>query len=242
MPVGIGAETMASYVNKWSINQPGDDEQSTNGHAHVVPALPLPLWKRTFDILIAGTALLFLVPIGLLVAMVVALRMGRPILFRQERAGLGGETFEIIKFRTMTDARDESGDLLTDEQRRHWLGNLLRKTSLDELPTLLNIVRGEMSLVGPRPLMARYLDRYSSEQALRHRVTPGLTGLAQTRGRNTLTWEEKFDLDLEYVRTRSLATDLVILKDTISIVALGTGADGNDHTTEFFGTDTSTAA
>ena len=95
-----------------------------------------------------------------------------------------------------------------------------------------------MSLVGPRPLMARYLDRYSSEQALRHGVTPGLTGLAQTRGRNTLTWEEKFDLDLEYVRTRSLATDLMSLKDTFSIVVSGTGADGNDHTTEFFGTET----
>ena len=223
---------MAVSVNNRLINQP----------SHIVPALPLPLWKRAFDILIAGTALVLLAPVGLVVAMVVALRMGRPILFRQERAGLGGRTFEIIKFRTMTDGRHENGDLLPDEERRHWVGNLLRKTSLDELPTLLNIVRGEMSLVGPRPLMARYLDRYSPQQALRHRVTPGLTGLAQTRGRNTLTWEEKFDLDLEYVRTRSLATDFAILKDTFSIVVLGTGADGNDHTTEFFGTKTETAA
>ncbi|MCP3990865.1 MAG: sugar transferase [Actinomycetia bacterium] len=199
--------------------------------------MPLPWWKRGLDILVAGTALVVLAPIALVVAAVVAVTMGRPVMFRQSRAGLGGELFDIVKFRTMRDTRDENGDLLPDEQRRSRLGNLLRKTSLDELPTLINIVRGEMSLVGPRPLLAHYLDRYTPEQAQRHRVTPGLTGLAQTRGRNTLTWEDKFELDLEYVRTWSLSTDLAILKDTVAIVIAGTGADGNDHTTEFFGTE-----
>ncbi len=203
----------------------------------VVLPMPLPWWKRGLDILVAGTALVVLAPIALVVAAVVAVTMGRPVMFRQSRAGLGGELFDIVKFRTMRDTRDENGDLLPDEQRRSRLGNLLRKTSLDELPTLINIVRGEMSLVGPRPLLAHYLDRYTPEQAQRHRVTPGLTGLAQTRGRNTLTWEDKFELDLEYVRTWSLSTDLAILKDTVAIVIAGTGADGNDHTTEFFGTE-----
>ena len=206
---------------------------------HRVVAKPLPRWKRAFDIAIAGSALLVLAPIGLTVAGIVALTMGRPVLFRQPRAGLGGEIFDIVKFRTMSNACDADGNLLPDEERRTRLGNLLRKTSLDELPTLLNIVRGEMSLVGPRPLMARYLDRYTPQQAQRHQVTPGLTGLAQTRGRNMLSWEDKFSLDLEYVRTRSLATDLTILKDTIAIVVTGAGADGNDHTTEFFGSPSS---
>ncbi len=199
--------------------------------------MPLPWWKRTIDVLVAGAALIVLAPIGLLIASAVAIRMGRPVMFRQSRAGLGGELFDIVKFRTMSDTRDENGDLLPDDDRRSWLGNMLRKTSLDEIPTLLNIVRGDMSLVGPRPLLAHYLDRYTPEQAQRHRVTPGLTGLAQTRGRNTLSWEDKFDLDLEYVYTRSLSTDLAILKDTLAVVIAGTGADGNDHTTEFFGSE-----
>lgn len=213
----------------------------TVGH-DVGKPMALPWWKRSLDILVAGGALLVLSPIALLVAALVALAMGRPVLYRQTRAGLGGELFDIIKFRTMSNACDADGNLLPDEERRSRIGNLLRKSSLDELPTLWNIVRGDMSLVGPRPLLARYLDRYTPEQAQRHLVTPGLTGLAQTRGRNTLSWEDKFELDLEYVRTRSLATDLIILKDTVAIVIAGTGADGNDHTTEFFGSETRQAA
>jgi lipopolysaccharide/colanic/teichoic acid biosynthesis glycosyltransferase len=205
----------------------------------VVP-LALPWWKRGLDIVVAGGALLMLAPVTVIVAAFVALIMGRPVLYRQSRAGLGGELFDIIKFRTMSNACDADGNLLPDEERRSRVGNILRKTSLDELPTLWNIVKGDMSLVGPRPLLARYLDRYTPEQAQRHRVTPGLTGLAQTRGRNTLSWEDKFELDLEYVRTRSLTTDLIILKDTVAVVIAGTGADGNDHTTEFFGTETET--
>jgi lipopolysaccharide/colanic/teichoic acid biosynthesis glycosyltransferase len=203
--------------------------------AHRVDALPLPRWKRAMDMAVAGTTLVVLSPVIVLVAAVIALTMGRPVLFRQQRLGLGGAVFDIIKFRTMTDGRDERGDLLDDDQRRTRLGNLLRKTTLDELPTLLNVVRGDMSLVGPRPLLAHYGDRYTPEQAQRHRVTPGLTGLAQTRGRNILTWDERFALDLEYVENRSLTTDLRILKDTLAILVLGTGAD--DHTTEFMGTD-----
>lgn len=212
-------------------------EAGSSGDGFEVVPLAVPWWKRLFDIVTVVSLGVFLAPIGVVVAGVVMVSMGRPVLFRQPRAGLGGEVFDIIKFRTMTDARGEDGQLLDDEQRRSRVGNLLRKTSLDEMPTLLNILRGEMSMVGPRPLMVRYLDRYTSEQAQRHRVTPGLTGLAQVRGRNTLSWEDKFVFDLEYVDSRSLATDLSILMETISIVVARTGADGNDHTTEFFGTD-----
>ncbi len=203
--------------------------------ASSVPAIPLPWWKRSFDIAIAGGALFVLYPFILVIAGVTALIMGRPILYRQARGGLGGSTFQIVKFRTMTNATDEDGNLLPDDQRRSRWGNFMRKTSLDELPTLVNIVRGDMSIVGPRPLMAKYLDRYTPQQACRHSVTPGLTGLAQTRGRNTLSWEDKFDLDLEYVQIRSPRTDLKILRDTVMIVLTGEGADGNDHGYEFMG-------
>lgn len=161
--------------------------------------------------------------------------LGNPVLYRQERGGLGGSTFEIVKFRTMTNATDADGNLLPDDERRHRWGNFLRRTSLDELPTLLNIVRGEMSVVGPRPLMATYLDRYSARESQRHRVTPGLTGMAQTQGRNLLDWSDRFELDLEYIEQRSMRTDLRILRDTVSIVLSREGADGNDHCTEFQG-------
>ena len=201
-----------------------------------VPSIPLPWWKRGFDLAVAGSALVVAAPVIAVIAVVSAAVLGRPVLFRQPRIGRGGTTFELIKFRTMTDDVGPDGTPLPDAERRHPWGNLLRRTSLDELPTLVNIVRGEMSVVGPRPLLTRYLHRYSPRQALRHSVTPGLTGLAQTRGRNRLSWPERFELDLEYVRTRSLRTDLAILRDTVRIVLSGDGADGIDHTSEFMGT------
>ena len=219
----VGDETVSSQV------------PPTRPDLHVV-AEPLPVWKRAFDILSAGILLVIATPVLLALAIVTALVMGRPLLYRQARGGLGGSVFNILKFRTMSNERDEHGVLLPDEKRRHTWGNFLRRTSLDELPTLLNIIRGDMSFVGPRPLMAQYLDRYSEHQAKRHQVTPGLTGLAQTKGRNKLTWAERFELDLEYVQTRSLTTDLRILVDTVKIVVTGEGADGNDHCTEFLGT------
>ena len=202
----------------------------------------MPLWKRSFDLAVAGPVFIVALPVMAVIGVISLVVLGRPLLYRQARGGLGGERFEIVKFRTMTDTTDDRGELLPDEQRRSRWGNFLRRSSLDELPTLLNIVRGDMSIVGPRPLMARYLDRYSPVEALRHRVTPGLTGLAQTRGRNTLAWSERFALDLEYVRTRSVATDLRILADTVSIVLSRQGADGNDHCTEFMGTDVEATA
>lgn len=229
-----------AIVSATHLEIPNKDSDRTDAaagpdHASVVPAIPLPWWKRSFDIVVSGGALVVLSPVIAVVAVISAIVMGRPVLYRQARGGLGGSTFEIVKFRTMTNACDEDGNLLPDDQRRSRWGNFLRKSSLDELPTLINIVRGDMSIVGPRPLMAKYLDRYSHREAHRHSVTPGLTGLAQTRGRNILSWEDKFELDLEYVQIRSVATDIKILKDTVMIVITGEGADGNDHGFEFMG-------
>jgi lipopolysaccharide/colanic/teichoic acid biosynthesis glycosyltransferase len=201
----------------------------------VVPVKPLPLWKRAFDLAVAGSLLVVVSPVALLVAAANLAVMGRPLLYRQARGGLGGSTFEILKFRTMLSPFNDEGRPLSDEERRVPWGNVMRRTSLDEIPTLINILKGDMSIVGPRPLLARYLDRYDERQARRHCVTPGVTGLAQTKGRNKLDWSERFELDLEYVETRSVATDLAILLDTVKVVLSRDGADGYDHCTEFKG-------
>ena len=148
-------------------------------------------------------------------ALIVRMKLGSPILFRQIRPGRNEVLFELIKFRTMTDERDKVGNLLPDSDRLTGLGRWLRATSLDELPELLNVLKGEMSLVGPRPLLVQYLSRYSPEQRMRHAVPPGLTGWAQINGRNSLTWEEKFRLDVWYVENRSLRIDLIILWRTL---------------------------
>jgi len=171
----------------------------------------VPRSKRLFDLFFASLALLLLSPLLLVVALLVWAVHGRPILFRQARGGYRGSTFSVYKFRTMTDARDAQGDLLPDEQRLTRLGRFLRAASLDELPELINVIKGEMSLVGPRPLFARYLTRYSPEQARRHEALPGLTGWAQINGRNDLTWEEKFRLDVWYVDHWSFGLDLKII-------------------------------
>ena len=167
--------------------------------------------KRLFDFLVAASALLVLSPILLATALLVRVKLGSPVLFRQQRPGLHGQPFMMLKFRTMIDAVDRDGQQLPDAERLTPFGRWLRASSLDELPELLNILRGDMSLVGPRPLLMRYLPLYSPEQARRHDVRPGLTGWAQINGRNALSWEEKFALDQWYVEHRSFLLDLRIL-------------------------------
>jgi sugar transferase EpsL len=174
-------------------------------------ATGIPISKRIFDLLITITGLVFLSPLFLILAVFVWYFHGRPILFYQERGGYQGKTFRIIKFRTMNESHDSSGKPLSDTQRLTRFGKFLRSSSLDELPELLNILKGDMSLVGPRPLFAHYLDRYSKDQKRRHDVLPGLTGWAQVNGRNALTWEEKFSLDVWYVDNWSLSLDIKIL-------------------------------
>ena len=172
-------------------------------------------WKRVCDLILVLLALLILAPIICLVAILVRVKLGAPILFYQRRPGRYGQPFTILKFRTMTDARDEQGNLLPDAERLTSFGKFLRSTSLDELPELINILRGEMSLVGPRPLLIRYLERYTPEQMRRHEVRPGLTGWAQVNGRNGLSWEQKFALDVWYIDHMSLWFDLTIMALTV---------------------------
>lgn len=177
--------------------------------------------KRLIDILGSAVGLFLLSPVLLTVAILVQKRMGSPVLFRQVRPGLRGRPFQMIKFRTMQDAVDAAGNVLPDGQRLTSLGRFLRSTSLDELPELWNVLRGDMSLVGPRPLLMEYLPLYSTEQARRHEVRPGLTGWAQINGRNAISWEEKFALDVWYVDNQSFWLDLTILFRTVLKVVRG---------------------
>ncbi len=171
--------------------------------------------KRFFYYLFTILGLVVFSPVILLTTLLVRIRIGTPVLFTQERPGLNGQPFQIYKFRTMTDKKDPAGNLLPDAERLVPFGRFLRSTSLDELPELLNVLKGEMSLVGPRPLLIEYLDRYTPEQARRHEVRPGITGWAQVNGRNSISWEEKFELDVWYVDNQSLWLDIKILFLTI---------------------------
>jgi sugar transferase EpsL len=171
--------------------------------------------KRTLDLVVTIPLLVLASPLLALVALLVRMRLGRPVLFRQQRPGLNGRPFALLKFRTMNDNRDDRGELLPDAERLTPLGRTLRSTSLDELPELLNVLGGQMSLVGPRPLLMHYLDRYTREQIRRHDVKPGITGWAQVNGRNELTWEEKFAFDVWYVDHLSLSLDLKIVWLTV---------------------------
>jgi lipopolysaccharide/colanic/teichoic acid biosynthesis glycosyltransferase len=195
--------------------------------------------KRAFDLILVVLTVIVWGPALAIVAFAVRFCLGAPMLFRQPRPGLHGRPFTILKFRTMIEARDESGALLPDANRLTAFGRWLRATSLDELPELLNVLKGDMSLVGPRPLLMRYLDRYSAEQARRHDVRPGVTGWAQINGRNALTWDDKFRLDLWYVDHVSLTLDLRILLMTIARVAArkGISADSQATMDEFMGSD-----
>lgn len=174
--------------------------------------------KRPIDFLLSLCALLALSPVLLVTAIFVGVKLGRPVLFCQERPGRDGTIFKMYKFRSMTDGRDEAGNLLPDGVRLTKFGKLLRATSLDELPELWNILRGDMSIVGPRPLLVQYLPLYSAHQARRHQVRPGLTGLAQVNGRNAITWEQKFEYDVQYVDSITFLGDCKILLDTVKKV------------------------
>ena len=193
--------------------------------------------KRAFDIVASALGLLVLSPLLLVLAISVRLFLGKPVFFTQLRPGLGGKPFRLIKFRTMTDRRNENGELLPDAERLTRFGKFLRSTSLDELPELWNVLRGDMSLVGPRPLLMSYLDRYTPEQARRHEVRPGITGWAQVNGRNALSWNDRFKLDVWYVDNRSLLLDIkILLLTTVGVLRReGISAPGEATMAEFCG-------
>ena len=196
--------------------------------------------KRPLDAAVSVASLAALSPIMAGIALAVRYELGSPVIFKQQRPGLNGKPFKIYKFRTMTDERNsENGELLPDEVRLTSFGKWLRSSSLDELPELLDVVKGEMSLVGPRPLLMEYLPRYNNEQARRHEVRPGLTGLAQVRGRNSISWEEKFELDVRYVDSVTFISDCMIIARTIAKVLTreGVNADGCATMSDFLGNE-----
>lgn len=189
------------------------------------------LIKRFLDFLIAALSIIIFSPLLIILAILVRVKLGGPVIFKQERPGLNGKVFKLYKFRTMTDAKDENGNLLDDEYRLTSFGKKLRSTSLDELPELYNILKGDMSIVGPRPLLVKYLPLYNDEQKRRHDVRPGLTGLAQVSGRNAITWTEKFNKDIEYVDNVSLGLDISIFFKTIYCVLKKEGINSDSAAT-----------
>lgn len=193
--------------------------------------------KRLFDICVSLTGLIFLIPVLLTLYFAIRINMGSPVLFRQQRPGLNGEPFMMTKFRSMRDAMDKNGSPLPDEKRLTSLGKFIRKTSLDELPGLWNVLRGDMSLVGPRPLLMEYLPLYSKEQARRHDVRPGITGWAQVNGRNAISWIEKFEHDVWYIDNQSFLVDVKILLMTVQKVFIreGISAEGEATMPKFDG-------
>jgi sugar transferase EpsL len=200
--------------------------------------------KRPIDLIAAAAGLTLLSPVIAATAVAVRIFLGSPVLFRQVRPGLDGKPFRLVKFRTMIDAVDSAGTPLSDGERLTRFGRLLRASSLDELPQLWNVLKGEMSLVGPRPLLMEYLERYSPEQSRRHQVRPGLTGWAQVNGRNATSWSERLRLDVWYVDNRSLMLDLRILARTVAAIfrRQGISAQGHDTMPLFLGTDSSQGA
>lgn len=195
--------------------------------------------KRPLGAFLATGALIVLSPVLLVTVVLVRVKLGSPVLFTQNRPGRDGKVFKLYKFRSMTDARDENGDLLPDDQRLPAFGQKLRSTSLDELPELINIVKGDMAVVGPRPLLVKYLPRYNAHQARRHEVRPGFTGLAQVHGRNSISWEEKFDWDVKYVDHITFVGDVKIIVDTVRTVLKREGISSNTSSTmeEFMGSE-----
>ncbi|MCF7709340.1 MAG: sugar transferase [Verrucomicrobia bacterium] len=193
------------------------------------------MWKRLFDLTAAIAALVILAPVFLIILVMVWILLGFPLIFKQTRPGLKGSPFVLYKFRTMTQERGEDGKLIPDGLRLTKFGKFLRATSLDELPELFNVLKGDMSIVGPRPLLLRYLDRYSTVQARRHEVRPGITGLAQVNGRNAINWERKFELDVWYVDHRSFVLDLKIILLTVwcAMTMKGINSPGEATNSEF---------
>ncbi len=197
-------------------------------------------FKRLFDIVISLFALVFLSPLYIAIAIAVRIRHGSPVIFCQERPGKNGKIFKMYKFRTMTDERDGDGNLLPDEKRLTSFGQKLRSTSLDELPEFINVLKGDMSLIGPRPLLVRYLPLYTERQMKRHDVRPGITGLAQSSGRNLLSWEDRFEKDVEYVENVSFAMDIRIIFATVSGIIKKEGISSENSVTmePFLGSNT----
>lgn len=195
--------------------------------------------KRFFDIISSLLAIIILSPVLAVTAVLVRIKLGSPVLFKQERPGKDEKIFTLYKFRTMTDEKDENGELLPDEVRLTKFGQFLRSTSLDELPELFNILKGDMSVIGPRPLLVRYLPRYNAHQKRRHEVRPGLSGWAQVNGRNTISWEDKFNMDVEYVDNYSLLMDIKILLMTVVNVLKHDGISSETSVTmeEFMGNE-----
>lgn len=197
-------------------------------------------FKRPLDAFFSTGALLVFSPIMLVTAVLVRIKLGAPVIFVQERPGKDGEIFKLYKFRTMTDKKDKNGNLLPDEDRLPPFGKKLRATSLDEMPELINMIRGDMSVVGPRPLLVQYLPRYNAHQARRHEVRPGFTGLAQVHGRNAISWEEKFDWDIKYVDNITFLGDCKIILETVKAVVDKEGISSDTSVTmeEFMGNNT----
>ena len=195
--------------------------------------------KRMQDFILALMMLVILSPIIVIISLLIYIKLGKPIIFKQERPGLNGKSFYMYKFRSMTNEVDENGQLLPDENRLDPFGKKLRSTSLDELPSLINVLRNEMSLVGPRPLLVKYLPRYTKRQCRRHEVLPGITGLAQVNGRNAISWEEKFEYDIQYVENVSFVMDWSILFRTVVQVFKRDGITSDSSITmeEFMGTE-----
>ena len=187
--------------------------------------------KYLFDLTVSIIVFLILLPVILVVAIFIRFKLGSPILFTQDRPGLNGKVFKMMKFRSMLDAKDKHGNLLPDNERMTKFGAFLRSTSLDELPGLFNVLKGDMSLVGPRPLLVQYLPLYNSEQAKRHNVRPGITGWAQVNGRNAIGWDEKFKLDVWYVENKSFLLDIKILLLTVKKVFVREGISADGHVT-----------
>src|SRR5699024_252410 len=195
--------------------------------------------KRAFDLIVSVTVLLLTLPLTGIIAIIVMLKMGRPVLFKQRRPGLYGQPFILYKFRTMTDEKDEHGKLLSDRDRLAPFGIFMRSLSLDELPQLINVIKGDLSLVGPRPLLMDYLTLYNETQKKRHTVKPGITGRAQVNGRNTITWEEKVEMDVWYAENRTFLTDMRIILMTVKkvIEREGITEEGESTATAFEGND-----
>ncbi len=214
-------------------------EQFKNKSVHKFKGVYEKYVKRPLDAFLATGALIVFSPIMLVVAILVRTKLGSPVLFTQERPGKDEKIFKLYKFRTMTDERDENGELLPDDVRLTKFGKMLRATSLDELPELINIVKGDMAVVGPRPLLVRYLDRYNEHQKRRHEVRTGFTGLAQVSGRNAISWEEKFDYDVQYVDNVTFKGDAQIILDTVKVVLKKDGVNSETSATmeEFMGSE-----
>lgn len=239
--IGIGSLILGFVVSAIERRKEKTDSQEDEEKRHHFYGPYEKYFKRPLDFILAFLALIVLFPVLVIVAVLVRVKLGSPVIFSQERPGRNEQIFKLHKFRTMTEEKGVDGKLLSDEERLTTFGKKLRSSSLDELPELFNILRGDMSLVGPRPLLSAYLPRYNQRQAHRHDVRPGLTGLAQVNGRNNLSWEEKFEDDVKYVENITFIGDVRILIRTLTVVTKGTGISSGTSVTmeEFQGSEQS---